>query len=115
MVVNGADLADFPADGQEFIEVRFVDQVAGIVLAVPGEVRSEGFGVDGRGLQEGAELLGLVEGGLGELAELGYEVFYGDRFYGGGHVAQSIARGCGRQKIFNTGGTGEHGVDLFIR
>jgi hypothetical protein len=36
-------------------------------------------------LQEFADLLGLVEGRLGELAELGYEIFDWDLVYCGGH------------------------------
>jgi hypothetical protein len=93
VVVDGADLADFPADGQEFIERSFVDQIAGVVLAVPGEVGSEGVGVYGRVLKKGAQLLGFGEGALGELAELGYEVLDGDGFYGGGHGLSEYSAG----------------------
>ena len=46
MVVDGAGLADFPADGDQFIEGSFIDEVASVVLAVPGEIRSEGIGIN---------------------------------------------------------------------
>jgi hypothetical protein len=36
MIVHGTALADLPADGDEFVEIGFVDEVAGVVLAVPG-------------------------------------------------------------------------------
>ena len=65
VVVDGTDLSDFPADGNQLVENSFVDQVAGVVLAVPGEVRRQRVGVDRGVLQEFAELLGFVEGGFG--------------------------------------------------
>ncbi len=36
MVVDGTGLTDLPTDGQQFIERSLVDQIAGVVLAVPG-------------------------------------------------------------------------------
>ena len=70
VVVDGTGLADFPADGNQFVERSFVDQVAGVVLAIPGEIGRQRVGVERGVLQEFAELLGFVEGGFGKLAEL---------------------------------------------
>ena len=85
MVVDGTGLADFPADRQEFVERGFVDQVAGVVLAVPGEVGGERIGIDGGVLEEFFELLGMVESGLRKAAELGDEIMDWNGLYGGGH------------------------------
>jgi len=41
VIVHGAGLADFPADGEQLIKRSFVDQVASVVLAVPGEIGRE--------------------------------------------------------------------------
>jgi hypothetical protein len=85
VVVNGTGLSDFPADRKEFVERSFVDQVSRVVLAVPNEVGGERIGIDGSVLEEFFELLCMVEGGLGEAAELGYEVVDWNGLYGGGH------------------------------
>ena len=46
MVVNGANLTHFPANGHQFIERRAIDQIARIVLPIPGEIRCEGLGIN---------------------------------------------------------------------
>ena len=106
VVVDGTGLADFPADGDQFVERSLVDQVAGVVLAVPGEIGRERVGMYRGVLQESAELLGLIEGGLGKLAEFGYEIWIGTCF-------TAVAMGCSgksiaqaREKPFTTGDTG---------
>jgi hypothetical protein len=80
VVVHGTGLADFPADGDEFVERSFIDQIAGVVLAVPGEVGSERVGVERCVAKEFAELPGFIEGGSGEVAELGDEILDGGQF-----------------------------------
>jgi hypothetical protein len=85
MVVDGAGLADFPADGDEFVERSFVDEITGVVLAVPGEVRGKRIRTEGRVLKELTKLFGLIEGGLGKLAELRNKSLDGDLLKGGGH------------------------------
>jgi hypothetical protein len=93
VVVDGTGLANLPADGEKFVERSLIDQVARVVLPVPGEVGCERVRIHGRVLQESAELLGFVEGGLGKLAELDYEIVDWNWFYGCGHgvLPQSIA------------------------
>src|SRR5580700_9158519 len=85
MVVNGAGLADLPADGEQLVEMGFVDQIAGIVLAVPGEIGRQRIGIERSVSQKLVELLGFVEGGLGEFAQLAYEMLNRMLFCGGGH------------------------------
>jgi len=72
--VNGAGLADFPTNGEQFVERSFVDQIAGVVLAVPGEIGRERLGVERGSLQKRAELLGAVKSCFRELAEFGDEI-----------------------------------------
>ena len=74
MVVHGTGLADLPADGEQFIERSFVDQVAGVVLAIPGEIGSERLGMHRSVLKECTKLLNLVEGRVGQFAEFGDEI-----------------------------------------
>src|SRR5580692_3605998 len=85
VVVDRASLADLPTDGDQFVERIFVDQVAGVVLAIPGQIGGQRVGAERGVLEESAELLGFVERGLGELAELGYEILDWDLVYCGGH------------------------------
>ena len=74
MVVNRTGLPNVPTDGDQFVERSLVDQVAGIVLAVPGDVRSERVGVERSVSQKLAKLLSFIEGWLGELAKFGDEI-----------------------------------------
>lgn len=85
VVVDGAGLADLPADGEQFVERSFIDEIASVVLAVPEEIGSERIGIERIRLEELAELFGAIEGGRGEFAEFGDEVLDGDLIGGGGH------------------------------
>jgi hypothetical protein len=114
MIVHGTGLADFPANGHQFIEGSFVDEVARVVLAIPGEIGSERVGVERSILQKSADLLGLIEGSLGELAEFGDEALNGNLSYGGGHGRlrekySAGARADHREKLFDTGERGTQG------
>jgi hypothetical protein len=102
VVVHGAGLADLPADGEQLIDRSFIDQVAGVVLAIPGEIGSEGFGMDRSALQECAKLLNLVEGRIGQFAEFGDERVDWGLFDGDGHrgaPAESITHGDGSVQV----------------
>ena len=46
MIVHRTALAYIPADGEEFVELGLVDEVAGVVLAVPGQIGGEAGLVD---------------------------------------------------------------------
>jgi hypothetical protein len=46
MVVDGACLPDFPADGEQLEKRSFLDEIAGVMLAVPIEIGLEGIWVD---------------------------------------------------------------------
>lgn len=39
-------MAHFPADGYQFVKLGTVDQVEGVMLAIPVEIVREGVGVD---------------------------------------------------------------------
>jgi len=102
VVVHGAGLADLPADRDQLIKRSFVDQVSGIVLAIPGEIGSKGFGMDRSVLQECAKLLNLVEGRIGQIAEFGDERVDWGLFDGDGHrgaPAESITHGDGSVQV----------------
>jgi hypothetical protein len=69
MIVHRADLANFPADGDQFVERGLVDQISGVVLAVPSEIGREGFWRDRRGFHETNDRIGAVESGRGKLTQ----------------------------------------------
>jgi hypothetical protein len=85
VIVHGAGLADLPTNGDQLIKRSFIDQVTGVVLAIPGEIGSERLGMNRRVLEERAKLLNLVEGRVGQLAEFGDEGVDGGLFRGNGH------------------------------
>jgi hypothetical protein len=70
MIVDGADLADVPTNGHQFECLRLVDEVAGIVLAVPEEIRGKTIRVDGTGTQDLTDTVDVGEGALGESFKL---------------------------------------------
>src|SRR5579862_4895756 len=69
MVVYRAGLSHFPADGNEFVERRLVDEIARVMLGVPGEVGRERFRGNDSVLQEGEHITRFVERSLRELAQ----------------------------------------------
>jgi hypothetical protein len=85
MVVHGAGLADFPANGHQFVKWRAVDEVASVVLAVPVEVGRERVGADRSVLEKAADGFGWTEGGLGQLPQCFEELLNRHRFRGGDH------------------------------
>jgi hypothetical protein len=70
MIVDGADLAYVPTDGHQFEGLCFVDQIARVVLAVPEEIGSEAFGIDGVGTQDFADTLDVGKSGFGQGLQL---------------------------------------------
>ena len=70
VVVHRTRLADLPADGNQFVERRLVNQVAGVVLAVPGQVGRQGVGRNRSALQKTDDLVDPAEGRLGKLSQL---------------------------------------------
>ena len=74
MVVHRTGLPNFPTDSHQLVQRSLVDQIARVVLAIPGEIRRKRLGVDRGFLKESAELLRLIEGRLGKFAKLGYEI-----------------------------------------
>ncbi len=46
MIMNGTGLAYLPANGHQLIEWSAIDQIARVVLTVPGEIRCEGLDID---------------------------------------------------------------------
>lgn len=85
VIVHGAYLADLPADGDQLVERSLVDEVARVVLTIPGEIRRESLGIERVVLQELAKLFRLLEGWLGKFAELCNEILDRNGFYCGAH------------------------------
>src|SRR5260370_3501418 len=95
--MHGADLSDLPANGNQLIEWSLVDQIAGVMLRVPGEIGGQRIGSDRSVLKKFPDLFGVIEGGVGKLPQFGYEIRNGDRFRQGGHDLlrrKSIAQRC---------------------
>lgn len=46
MIMNGTGLACLPTNGHQFIQWSAVNQIASVVLTVPGEIRCEGLDLD---------------------------------------------------------------------
>ena len=74
VVVHGTGLSHFPTDGNQFIEGRLVDQIAGVVLLVPGEIGGQSVGHNRGILQEADNLVDAIEGGLGKLSQFSDEI-----------------------------------------
>jgi hypothetical protein len=98
MVVDGAGLANLPADGEQLIERRLVDQIASVVLAVPKEIGLDRLGVERGILEELADLFRMVEGGFGEFAELRDEIVNWNLLYHGGHGSSRGKYNAGLQR-----------------
>src|SRR5690242_16176812 len=103
MIVYRTYLSHLPADRKQLIERSLVDEVARVVLTIPIEVWRQGIGRDAGSLQEGQQLIGVNEGGGGELPEFGNEIL--DRQltwnYLGCHSSSpsSISPGLGRTSL----------------
>src|SRR5579871_1913345 len=60
MVVDRTDMSDLPANRQQFVQRSLVDEIASVMLPVPGEERRQAFGIDRSLLQKCADLFGLI-------------------------------------------------------
>ena len=78
MVVHRTGLPYFPTDGDEFIVRGFVDKVAGVVLAIPCEIRTQALGIDERSLQEPENLIRVFKSRSRELLEGGNKFAQGN-------------------------------------
>jgi hypothetical protein len=83
MIVHRADLPDFPTNGNQLVQRRLVNQIAGVVLAVPADVGGQSPRCHRRLFKEGKNFTCVIEGGLGELVQLGDELLNGKLPWGG--------------------------------
>src|SRR6185312_10555867 len=63
MVMNGASLPDLPADGHQLKKRCLVDEISGVMLAVPDEVPFNGLRINGMIVEDLAD-----EGNVREIA-----------------------------------------------
>jgi len=93
MIVHGTALANLPADGDEFVESGFVDQVAGVVLGIPAQKRRETGFRDRHFGEQCLNRFGGIEGGRGQGAQ------FLDEFVNGNPLRYRQIHGCVRQTI----------------
>src|SRR5215471_2367637 len=74
MVVDGARLTHLPANGNELIERCLIDQVAGVVLAVPGEKGVKTGGGNCCAFKKRQDIGVMVKSSRGKLPQLGGEI-----------------------------------------
>src|SRR5215471_4433655 len=61
MVVHRAGLSHLPTDGDQFVQLRFVDKVAGVMLAVPGQIWLNTGGIDRHLRKKRSDLFRTIE------------------------------------------------------
>jgi hypothetical protein len=66
MVVHRTGLSDLPADGDQFVERSLIDQIAGVMLLVPGEIGGKSFRHHRGLLQKTNDLADMAESRLGK-------------------------------------------------
>src|SRR5579884_1290247 len=69
--MHRADLTNFPANRDQFVKRRLVDQVARIVLAVPCEIRLKSVRRDHGALQKVEDFRGFLERLLRKFVKFG--------------------------------------------
>ena len=77
MIVHRADLADFPANGNQFVQRRLVNQIAGVVLPVPADIGDQRLRRDAGAFEEGKDVTRVIECGLWKLVQLRDEILNG--------------------------------------
>jgi len=77
MVVHRTDLANLPADRDQFVKGSLVDQIASVMLRVPANVGNQSLRRDRRVFKEFKNFACLIECRLRKLVQLGYEVLNG--------------------------------------
>src|SRR5947207_15162551 len=75
--MHRADLPYFPANSNQLVKRRLINQIAGVMLAIPADVRNQRFGGHRRLFEEGKKLPSVTEGSLRKLVQLGDEILYG--------------------------------------
>src|SRR6266536_189776 len=80
MIVNGADLADLPANCYELVQGCLVNQIAGVVLAVPADIRDQRLRRDGCMFEEGKNVSGVIECRFRKFVQLRNEILNGKLF-----------------------------------
>ena len=94
MIVHRNALPNLPADGHQFVEVRFVDQDARVVLPVPAQIGRETGFFDGHLPEQGKDLLLFIEGRCGKRAKIPDQVVDGEP-----RRCFQLIHGCIRQTI----------------
>src|ERR1039458_7241339 len=94
IIVHRNALPNLPADGHQFVEVRFVDRVARVVLPVPAQIGRETGFFDGHLPEQGKDLLRFIEGRCGKRAKFPDQVVDGDP-----RRCFQLIHGCIRQTI----------------
>src|SRR5438309_11763795 len=77
VIVHRADLADFPTNSNQLVQRRLIDQIAGVVLAIPADIRRQGLWRDSRMTKERKDLARAIEGSLWKFVQLRDKVLYG--------------------------------------
>ena len=92
MIVDGTHLPDFPANRNQLIECRFVDEITGIVLALPVQIWRECLRLDRRALQKSENLIRVNECSFRELPQLGNKVLDRERLRDDGsrHICSQL-------------------------
>ena len=80
MVVHGTRLSNLPADRHQFVERSSVNQIASVMLPVPGQIRSKRRLADRSLLQESPHRLRRVERGFRQLPQPFNQLLNGNRF-----------------------------------
>src|SRR5262244_1294358 len=117
MVVDGAALSYFPANSEQFIQWRFVDEIPGVVLGIPRQVTIERLWSHRSVLQKFQNPLSGMKSRRGKFSQRGYELFKGNRPSAGvrKHLIPSItwgarsgAKGAGLTQRARTGMSAPH-------
>jgi hypothetical protein len=78
MIVYRTGLPDFPANRDELVERRLVDEVARVMLPVPNEIWRKSFGRNCGALEKGEYIPGLIKRRCGKFMQLGNEIIEGN-------------------------------------
>jgi hypothetical protein len=76
MIVDRTHLTDFPADRDQLIKRRLVDEVAGVMLAIPGQIWTEGVRGNRRIGEKSDDLIRPVKSPFGKFPQLRDKMLY---------------------------------------
>jgi len=77
MIVHRADLPDLPTDCNQLVKWSLVDEVSGVMLAVPGQIWTKRIRSDGCALNKTKYLVDMTECWFGEPAQACDELLNG--------------------------------------